>query len=246
MTQHGGPPPGPATTEPRRGRFGLATPGAAGATVGNGGPRSDEPPKRGRRRAWLVALVVVVAAMVFGAAGVVTGRVTADHGPATVDVVALTTAVPAFSSLRADQLRVVTILQTSSVNGLVPATGKTSVVGRIARIDLPPGALLRSAELAPAGSPWPRAGQALVGLALKPGQIPAEGVNVGDVVAAVAVPPGQQGQVVPVMVVPRARVWAVAANPQNVVSVTLLVTQAEAAPLAGYADLGTVSLIRLA
>jgi hypothetical protein len=65
------------------------------------------------------------------------------------------------------------------------------VVGRVAAVELRPGALLTAGEVT--DQAVPAAGQQVVGVAVRPGQLPARGVRPGDAVLLVAVP-GDQAQ----------------------------------------------------
>jgi hypothetical protein len=73
----------------------------------------------------------------------------------------------------------------------VPATDLSSVVGKVALVDLRAGTLVTLDELGT--SDGFTAGQVLVGLALKAGQFPARGVSAGESVMIVATPGGASG-----------------------------------------------------
>ena len=68
----------------------------------------------------------------------------------------------------------------------IPAADRGSVVGAVALVELVPGTLVTRSELGI--SDGFTAGQVLVGLALKQGQLPARGVAAGDTVLVVATP----------------------------------------------------------
>jgi hypothetical protein len=71
----------------------------------------------------------------------------------------------------------------------VPAGDRGRVVGRVAAVELRPGTLLTAGEVA--DTVVPAAGEQLVGLPVKPGQLPARGLVPGDAVLVVATP-GEQ------------------------------------------------------
>ena len=73
----------------------------------------------------------------------------------------------------------------------VPADDLSSVVGKIALVDLRAGTLVTIDELGT--SDGFTAGQVLVGLALKTGQFPVRGVSAGESVMIVATPGGTSG-----------------------------------------------------
>jgi hypothetical protein len=119
----------------------------------------------GRRRSpahlGLGALLVVVCALGFAVAA---GRM--DHRSS---VLALARPVTVGQSLTASDLRAVPVSAGSGVDS-VPAAESGSVVGRSMAVSLPAGALLTRAELGTASVPG--AGEAIVALAVKPGQFP--------------------------------------------------------------------------
>jgi hypothetical protein len=118
-------------------------------------------------------------------------------------------------------------------------------MGAPTRMSLPAGTLVSASEIL-RGKPYPRAGQALVGMALKPGQVPAGGVQVGDAVRAVGIPPNQHGSNLrSVVLAGSAPVWSVASGSQGATEVVLLVPTRYADALAAYAASGDLSVIRL-
>jgi SAF domain-containing protein len=73
----------------------------------------------------------------------------------------------------------------------VPEERRDTVVGLIARSDLPVGTMLTTGLLA--ANDGFDAGQVLVPLALKPGQLPARGLTVGQKVTLISTPPNTVG-----------------------------------------------------
>jgi hypothetical protein len=124
-----------------------------------------------------VALVAVGAAVATSAA-LAAG---AKH-----DVLALAKSVPAGRTLTAADLRTVRVAADASV-ATIPATQEGTVVGQHATVDLVADSLLTTEELGGAGVPG--SGQALLGVALKPGQLPARPLSRGDQAELVATPP---------------------------------------------------------
>lgn len=141
-------------------------------------------------------------------------------------------------------------LSTIDVSGGVVAVGgdhMDSVVGEIATVDLLPNTLLQrsmvtSADTLPVGS-------AQVGVALKGGQVPAEGLSPGDSVEIVALPDkGTAGanQSASVLV-GSARVFAAVTDPAQVggLLVTVTVPATDAVAVAQASGTGLVALIKV-
>ena len=107
----------------------------------------------------------------------------------------------------------------------VEAEDLGNVVGRRAAVTLLAGTLLQRSMLSSDGAL--RAGEAHVGLAVTSGQVPADGVKVGDTVEVLQVPgtgagagPADPAQVL----VPAATVWAARADPARAGGMLLTVT----------------------
>lgn len=141
-------------------------------------------------------------------------------------------------------------LSTIDVSGGVVAVGgdhMDSVVGQIATVDLLPNTLLQrsmvtSADTLPVGS-------AQVGVALKGGQVPAEGLAPGDSVDIVALPDkGAAGAEESASVlVASARVFAAVPDPAQVggLLVTVTVPATDAVAVAQASGTGLVALIKV-
>lgn len=99
-----------------------------------------------------------------------------------VPVLAVARAVPQGSPVEPRDLAVVHISSSGRLLP-VPSTDASRVVGRRAAVALVPGSLLTMGDISGAGS-VPR-GLAVVGVAVKPSQIPAEGVVSGEAVDVV-------------------------------------------------------------
>jgi hypothetical protein len=136
--------------------------------------------RRGRPLVWGggVALVAVGAAV---AAGAVLSS-GAKH-----QVLTIRRAVPAGRMITSADLGSVSISTTPGLASM-PVSERGSVVGSRAAVDLLPGTLVTSAELT--GTAIPAAGQSLVGVAFKPGMLPARDLQRGDRVELITVPTG--------------------------------------------------------
>lgn len=134
----------------------------------------------------------------------------------------------------------------ADTEGVVAADELSKVLRRVggtARNDLPAGTLL-SLEHLSAQKGLPKPGQTLVGVALEPGQLPAGGLAVGDVVGAVTSITSGSGAITPEVLISKAPVWAVREQ-GGTVQVSLLVEEERASTLAAYAASNPVSLVRL-
>jgi hypothetical protein len=132
-----------------------------------------EPARRRRRPLLAIGSMVLVAASV---AGFTSAYQRAGHQ---VSVLAVAQPVSQGAVLSSSDLSVVRISVSSQLS-VVPTSAAANVIGRRVSLALAPGTLLSTTELSAGSSPPP--GQAIVGVALKPGQFPAGGVAPGDVV----------------------------------------------------------------
>jgi SAF domain len=124
----------------------------------------------------LVALGALAAAALIGRAG--------DR----VEVLAVARTVPVGQRVGPADLTVAQLPADPAVHP-VPAAETDRVVGKVAVTELTAGSLLTAAQLADTAVPG--AGEQLVGVAAKPGQLPARGLRPGDQVLAVPVPGDQ-------------------------------------------------------
>jgi hypothetical protein len=121
-----------------------------------------------------------------------------------------------------------------------------SVVGQAAAVHLLPNMLLQRSMVTSATGLAPS--QAQVGVAVKSGQIPADGLAPGDVVEVAALPaanatlPGM-----PQVLAERAEVFAVREDPATPggTLLTLVVPTAQAVPVAAASVAGQIALIRV-
>ncbi len=203
-----------------------------GATIGD----PDAPVRARRRNAPLAVvgvLVVICCALAFAA-----GWQRAGHRQ---PVLVLAHSVRGGQVITASDVRVVRVSVDGPVN-LVPVSREDSVLGHPAAASLPAGSLLTSAVAGPAASP--AAGQALLGVALKPGQYPpdlAPGQSV-EVLAAPGPSSGPQGS--PALPAGHAVVLTVEtqASSGGLTVVELQVTQDAVPQVAAAAAAGELSL----
>ena len=151
----------------------------------SGGPESALPPlpRQRRRRMLVLGLLLVVAG------ALVAGYLFTGLGDRTT-VLMLGRDVPVGTRLTAADLASTQVSIDTGVS-IIPGRQLHQVIGRFAAVDLRKGTLLSPSQLTSALSP--RAGQQVVPIALKLEQLPARGLNPGDLVLMVPTP-GQQGQ----------------------------------------------------
>jgi len=160
------------TVNRRTGDRGPATPAAVSVPVA----------RLPRRRRWGlvavgVALVVVCAVVAYLL--VVTAGVTRPF-------LAVTHEVPYGATIEPGDLTVVNVNPAAGLHP-IPASQRGQIVGRHAAADLFPGTLLTPDEVTDVAIPAP--GQQVVGIELKPAQVPARTLKPGDAVILVVVPP---------------------------------------------------------
>ena len=221
-------------TAPRSVPAGTAVPsegeGPSEATVSV--PWREAPVRRRRRPALWAAGAVLVATGGLGAAALV-GKA-GDR----VEVLAVARAVPVGQTIGAADLTV----------ARVAAADRVRVVGRVAAVELRPGALLTAGEVT--DTAVPAVGQQVVGVAVRAGQLPARGVRPGDAVLLVPVPGDQArtgetagdpvGESIPARVV-----LASSADVDGVSTVDVVVTAAVGPRVAALASTGRVAVVLL-
>ena len=196
------------------------------------------PPQR-RRQPTLIVLglaLMLVAAAVAGALYLRVGN--------RVPVLAMARTVPVGQEITDKDLAEVRIAADASVQ-TVPAAERRTVVGQSAATTLPEGSLLSRAQLV--AEPVPGRGLAKVGVVLRPGQAPAEGLSPGDrvmVVAARAADQGDAGGPTPGTVLVReARVFEQrASDASDNVVVTLIVHDTDVPQVVRWGAAGQVGL----
>jgi hypothetical protein len=196
------------------------------------------PPQR-RRQPTLIVLglaLMLVAAAVAGALYLRVGN--------RVPVLAMARSVPVGQVIADADLVEVRIAADAGVR-TVPAADRRSVVGQAAATTLPEGSLLSPAQLV--AQPVPAPGLAKVGVVVRPGQAPAEGLAPGDrvmVVAARAADAADAGGPTPGTVLVReARVYQQReSEATDDVVVTLIVAQQDVATVVRWGAAGQVGL----
>lgn len=192
------------------------------------------PPRR--RRPMLAAASAALVAL--STAGFATLYHRAARGTAVVTVVR---AVPAGTVVGAADLGRATVRGVAGL-AVVPAGDAGAVVGRRAATTLEAGTLLAPGELTAATGPAP--GRAVVGVALKPGQAPADGLGPGARVDVVLAPPAGSGAGDPAVLVAGALVVDAVPDPDGsgqVVSVD--VPRPDAPAVAAAALSGQAALV---
>lgn len=199
---------------------------------------SPPPARRNRSRIALGTFVILVMSLLFAAAYSNVGQRRA--------VLVVARPVTAGSVITAADLREVRVSADPTLRP-VRAENRRSVVGRVAGVDLVPGTLVTRRQLA-TGPALP-AGRAIVGLALKAGQLPS-GLRAGDAVLVVLVPPAGAAGVAPdseSAVLDDVRVAAVgeAEDAAGATVVSVNVPAADAAAVATAGADGRVSLVKV-
>ena len=134
-------------------------------------------PPKGRKRRPALAVILLAAA----AGGALIGVTLVSSATAQTPVLALARDVGPGQAITPEDLRTVRVSADPSLRP-VRASAKDAVIGRTAKSSLGAGTLLSDSQLGE--RPAPRPGEAVVGLALKPGRYPS-GLRVGDRVIVV-------------------------------------------------------------
>ena len=216
------------TTNAAPGRVRPVAPSRAGVAL----------PTRQRRPGWTaLALTLVVA---FGAVG---AWLYASAGSKTAVVVVVREVPAGHVIARTD-------VSTVAVAGAVTAIAGErldSVVGQTATVHLLPNMLLQRSMVS--AEPGLTAGQAQVGVAVRSGQIPADGLSPGDAVTVVALPaPDAPKTTTAAVLVERAEVFAVREDPAQAggTLLTLVVPIDRAVAVAAASGAGRAAVIRVA
>lgn len=226
------------------GRFGAAAPGARPERPSLEDLLTAPDKPAGRRRRRTIVLSVVLVAVLAGGGGYLGGRFTAPRQPRLVRLLVTDTAVPAGARLTSADLRLVTVQP--GVNppaGSLGPTSERSLLGLAPRVAVPSGTFVTQSLLTAARA-VPSDTEALVGLALRAGQLPAAGLTSGEHVLIVIVPPSAH---IGSYALGRTTVWDVQGSAASGTTLaTLLVPATIATRLAGYAARGEVALVATA
>lgn len=215
---------------------------AAGGGRAPHGPGSRAPailPGRARRRPALMAAGATLAAL-GGLAGMWLVNTAGHREP--VLVVARPVAVG--SVIQDADLAVAQVYVDASV-ARVPAAARAGLVGKVATSNLTVGALLAPGQVSDStGVPAP--GQVLAVVTVPANRIPAVGLRTGDVIRVVSTPVEQadpRASVSPPSSIPATVVRVSGPDASSVVSVDVLVADADGDPLAALAATGRIAIV---
>ncbi len=237
----------PGASRTGDGRFGAATPGLRGGGAGITDLVTASP-SGGRRRAitpWRVT--ALIAALLAAGGSYALGRyVIAPKPPHLVQIAVTAVAVPAGTKLTASDVRVVTVRAAAVPPGFLSPAAAAGDLGLVTRQVLPSGTFLASSMLSRGGG-MPGPDQALVGLDLKAGQLPADGLVVGQRVLVVLLPVSAQGVALAPEALISTTVWEIQPpGSSGDVQASVVVPASKATELTSYAARGEVSLVATA
>lgn len=220
---------------------------ATGRSGSRAGPAAPVPLRetavrtRRRRGLWVAGVALVAAGGL--AAAVLVGRA-GDR----VEVLAVARPVPVGQAISEADVAVARVAADPALSP-VPASRRAEVVGRTAAVELRPGTLLTGEEVTDAAVP--AAGEQVVGVAARPGQMPARGLRPGDRVLVVPVPGdqasggtattedvGPAGEPLPARVV-----QVGSADADGAVTVDVVVGEAVGPRVAALASTGRIALV---
>lgn len=217
---------------------GVSANGRGPGTIGRAGAPL---PVRQKRPGYAAIAIVLIVGL--GALGAYFYSKAGEKTP----VVVVTKNVPAGHQITRDDLSTVNV-----AGGVTAIAGShlDSVVGEVAAVELLPNTLLQRSMVTSA-SPLP-AGSSMVGVELKPGQMPAAGVTDGARVQVLQLPnknttsatsSAQNASVLATS----ATVYDSATDPSQTggMLVTLIVPRDEAAPIAAASSAGLVALVQV-
>lgn len=193
-------------------------------------------PTRARRPGLIATAVLLIVGFAL------TGALLVSRAGDTSQVLVVARPVAAGHVISAADLGVV------RVAGPVRAIGAgdvSTVVGRTAAVGLVGGQVLNRDMLAAAAVP--AANQAMIGLALRPGQFPADGLAVGDQVLAVVIPAATDTAATPARALTTAEVYGLRADPTNssATLVTLLLPLNQANQVLSQSAVGRIGLVKV-
>jgi hypothetical protein len=229
------------------GRFGAATPGVRSERSQISGLAAMRVPGQSSRRRRVITpwrTTALIAAIIVAGGSYALGRyVIAPKPPPEVRLAVTTKALAPGAPLTTADLAMVTVRRSSVPAGALPWAAAKGLIDQIAKDTIPPGTLLTGGMLA-AGVKMPDATHDLIGLALKPGQLPAGGLAVGQQVTIMLLTGSAQS--IPAAL-PGATIWALLPQDSSgVEQVTVLVRHQLMKEVASYAAHGQVSLVATA
>lgn len=228
---------------PHTERFGAATPGARASLPSLEDLLTTKPARKGGltwRRILAVAGVVVLIG-----GGYAAGRFTAPNtGPKMSHLVVTAGAMPAGARLISSDFKVVMVRPGDQVpaGALSPAQAR-GLIGQVTQGPVPAGTFVAAALFGPEGA-VPNGGQALVGLDLKPGQMPSGGLTTGQQVDVIELPTNSQGQPLNPRPMVTTSIWYVRGPSQSgEMTATVVVPAFMASHLAMYASHNEIALV---
>ena len=230
------------------GRFGAATPGARPRQGPSEASFTAPGHQDGRLRARRRLVVTIVGALAVAGAGYAAGRFLppGTPPPRLSQLVVTSTELGPGARLTAADLRTVTVHPGSGEPpGAVSPAAAASLIGLSTKAAVPQGTFLERSLVASAGA-VPNSSQALVGLALKPGMVPAGGLADGEQVFLVLVRSTSSGVALrPIRFLPSSvSVWFTQGpDSSGTTSVSVVVPAARATELAGFAARGEVAVV---
>ncbi len=229
------------------GRFGAATPGLRTERAAISDLVAMRAPGRTARRRRVITpwrTTALIAAIIVAGGSYALGRyVIAPKPPPEVRLAVTTKDLGPGAPLTTGDFTVVTVRRSSAPARALTWAAAKGLIDQVAKDTIPSGTFLTGGMLS-AGVKMPDATHDLIGLALKPGQLPTGGLAVGQQVTIMLLTGSAQG--VPVAL-PGAMIWALLPQDSSgVEQVTVLVRHELMKEVASYAAHGQVSLVATA
>ena len=229
------------------GRFGAATPGRRPSPPSLEALLSAPEPPAGRRRWTRRQIIAAAGVVVLVAAGFAAGHFTVGRPAPPTEFMVTNAALPAGTRLTEADLRAVPVqFGARRPAGAMTPAGAGQLIGLVMKQPVPAGTFLERSLMTSAGA-VPNAAQALVGLALKPGQAPAGGLAVGQQVLVVMLRASAGGTVLRPAPLVVTSIWNTRGpDSSGDTLATVVVPAHDAALLSGYAAQGDVALVATA
>jgi hypothetical protein len=229
------------------GRFGAATPGVRSERAQISDLVAMRVPRQTASRRRVITpwrTTALIAAVLVAAGSYVLGRyVIAPKPPQVVRLAITTTSLAPGAPLTNDDFKMLTVQRSSEPKGALTWVAAKGLIDHFTNRPIPARTFLVREMLTTSGA-MPDATHTLVGLALKPGQLPAEGLAVGQRVDVLLLPVNTDGSVIDMTPTSDATVWAMLPpDSSGAREVTVLVRRSAAERLANYASHGQVSLV---
>ncbi|MGQ0467998.1 MAG: SAF domain-containing protein [Sporichthyaceae bacterium] len=194
-------------------------------------------PTRSRRPGLIAAAVLLIVGCAL------TGALLVSRAGDTSEVLVATRPVPAGHVIGAGDVGVTRVA--GSVRA-IDAGDSATVIGRTAAVGLVAGQVLNRDMVAAAAVP--AANQAMIGVALRPGQFPADGLAIGDRVLAVQIPAANDPAANAAKALTTAEVYGLRTDPTSSTDtlVTLLLPLDQANRVMTQAAVGRIGLVKVA